>query len=776
VNTSTLRLLPALALSLAACGSAWHRAPKFGSNDDAVQRRYQRTAAANRLASQRRDREASELARKVLSDDPLFVPAWRVRQNVQRRRGRVGVAWHEVQELCARFPDRPEPIYLRSRLITTFTEKQAMVLAALKRYPNSYWLRYALAWCALQRDDRAQARQLLDPLLNSPFPFTDPWILYRHAQESPAAVLATLPRLTRWAKRFPGDGYVAALRYEAGDVRVRLLEDAMRNTPDSRDLARLLRLEKLPAVHRRAIVRACIARPKMTERLIREGRGLRLAELALADGEQEAAEHWLEVSLAGNQPGPMHYGGIVERRAMRELIRLKVRRGDLESAIALYESKLPRALILGGDNLIGARMAALLEGPCRGVSGPPRDLEQAVTCLDVLLEAGWVSEAELLGRYYSGFFPDAAPLARRLSRARRFLRFEAALVDVMERYRREVAAGRGAHLDELFDRLRARSMEELGTDVVGKPAVLKFGTIGMELVDPFGPGLPEWFRSYNRHLLLGRGLGEGFELVVGQKLFERRLPPDPRLPLAGECREVLVESKEILSTSSGTLNDPAGVALWNHYLLDLQSMLKWRYDLLEVERLLVEEGIDNVLADPFPAAGRTSMSRPCQVDRKLIARYKQARPGVDLADEVWGSLLTLLRLHERAHLVEAHRYLPVLSHLGPSIALFVGAGLSSTNLLAGAEGRAECAALAFGADPRLVLSHLAGFLVDPSGPNEGPHTRGFREILRRLVTHWAEDGAPGAEQPENNLLAQLYLMPEQLAVRYAHEIMKEEGW
>ncbi|MFQ5507667.1 MAG: hypothetical protein ACE5F1_23135, partial [Planctomycetota bacterium] len=491
--------------------------------------------------------------------------------------------------------------------------------------------------------------------------------------------------------------------------------------------------------------------------------GLRIALLALADGEPSMAEEWLRAALREPGPGPAEKEGLMLRTAHRELMRLQLQRGDLAAAIAVWESWLPVEQIATGRNLIGPRLRALREGPTRGLKGRPADSKLGAEILGILLRAGWVAEAEILGRSFLRCFPDDAAILALVEEARSFLRFQAELADLFMMNQR-LGTKQVTELRTLLERLRERSVKTLGQDVVG-----------MEMVDPVGAGLPRYMDRYNRHFILGKGLGRGLELVIGIKLSEQRLPPDPALPLAGECREVLIENKEVLSVGESGMEDPAGIALWNHYVLDFRAMSRWHGDQSRILQRLQQQGLARVTEDPFPPQPALSLARPSQVDRKLLGEALLQEPRAD-GESRWEQLFELLRKHERAHLVESHRYLPVFSHLLPALGLFLSSGLSADRLMAGSEGRAECAALAFGARPRLVLSHLASFVSNPAGPAATVHGRGFARILELLLETWKADGAPGARYPDNNLLAQLHLMPEDKAVQYAREVLERQGF
>jgi hypothetical protein len=262
--------------------------------------------------------------------------------------------------------------------------------------------------------------------------------------------------------------------------------------------------------------------------------------------------------------------------------------------------------------------------------------------------------------------------------------------------------------------------------------------------------------------------------LLGQKIVEARLTPSDDLPLLGQCREVVIEDKYFSNADAVGISDPAGIALWNHYVLDLRSMRRWTSDLVEIRDLLTAEGTQAVLDDPFPRVAPLDFTRPSQVNWKLTARAAMQDGWND--ERIWREVYRLLQLHERAHLVDAHRFLPVIHNLGRALWLFGAADLSAESLQSNLEARAECAALAYGADPFLTLAHLSAFVADPSGAQEGVHHIGFRRLLERIVELWHRDGAPGAVDPEANLVAQLHRMPRDKIVQYARQLVREYGF
>ncbi len=732
---------------------------------------YRSALKAEFLRGQGMDEEAEEIVRRLIAQEPLFVPAWRLHQDYLRERGRMARVWQEAEELRERFPDDPEPVYLATRLLSNFEEKVESLNEAYRHYPDSYWILYGLAWCRSFSTDpgqKAWAREVLRRLLKSSKSWPQTWVLYFQSLSSPAEAKKAVPALRKDAEKHPESAILSLLLYQQGSGRLRDLIHTMDRGPKQLGLLSVL-ASASTSKHRRAVLRHIEAHPLLESILLESGGSLVMAELALAEGRVHLAEEWL--SEAARSPrstdSVLRAGHLMTSREV--LILLMLDQGRLGDAIDVYEASLPAFVRKGWDNLEAKRMSALLDGPLRGQKGCPTKVEDCVASLRILQDAGWVDEAQVLGRFYSRTYHGAAALQHILDAGARFLRFEAELVELLRRP--EI---KDWDLQRFLTEARKVSVEIFGQDRVGEPRIHQFPVLGLSFMDPIGPGLPSFFARYNRYFIVGQGLGKGVQFLIARKLGETRLRRSASLPLKWECREILVENKRFTNLEEGGMMDPAGVALWHHYLLDLQMVRAWWRDLLDSSETMAKEGLADILDESAPDVPALSPSRPCQVDRKITAMAVAEVKGDH--EELWRQVFGLLRRHERAHLVEAHRMLPVMNHPFPAIGMALRGGFSASDILAQAEGRAECAAIAHGANPRLGLAHLTSFLPDPGGPRSGPHSQGFQEVLRRMVELWDQEGAPGARRPDSNLYAQLHLMPRDKITEYAKKVSRQIGF
>src|SRR5690606_22233145 len=81
----------------------------------------------------------------------------------------------------------------------------------------------------------------------------------------------------------------------------------------------------------------------------------------------------------------------------------------------------------------------------------------------------------------------------------------------------------------------------------------------------------------------------------------RYLEPGGQLPLAGRCWEVIGEDREIESIQGVLGGDLAGVALLNHYVIDLDAVRDWARAIRARRRVVADDGAA-LLGDPLPEA------------------------------------------------------------------------------------------------------------------------------------------------------------------------------
>jgi tetratricopeptide (TPR) repeat protein len=763
-------LLPFLAACALQGGEPWDE-PLYATD------LYAQALRADLLQNQGDYEAAERITSELLELEPDFVPAWRLRQEYLRTHGHVAQAWAELRELRQRYGENPVTHYLEGRLLADARKQGQHFLQGLMRWPDSFWLRYASNWSLSNRPETSPAlaaRLLLPSALDSRVPWAP--ISVRMANllkaKSPDALRERLRELHR---RFPFDGRIAlglALS-SPRDIKLDLIAEAVEG-----GLSREALITAIAglAPRTRAVMFARLRQqPRSVERLLRGGAVLALADLALRCGHVRQAEDWLrrasELRRANSARTAQQARAQVTQLPEDLLLGLLLDRGELAEAGRRLHAELSQAERDFGQSDLRERFAPLFARPGEELFVPASALD-AERLLDALLRIG---QGELVERLAPGLaerFPAAATtLTSYADEARRFGDFYDRVLMMLSPVDREGRSVLGSGMQKALDQLRELSQDVLGSDVVGTPRLLSFPLAGTFL-DPFGPGLPEWFARHGRYLLLGQLMGEPVGALIGPKLGERRLEPIRGLQLAVDSREVVLRYKEFVSFQRLDTTSVAGLAIWNHFLLDADSAARWTSGAwLQSERY---GQVDGAVAPSGPVVAALCFDRPCQVDWRILFRLRNDR-GWDRR-RMFREVLRLLRLHERAHLVDAQRYLPVTSHLGGAFSLFVRAGFSFEGLLANLEMRAECAALAYGADPQLTLAHIAEFHRAYLRGARTQHAKGFSELARRLVEKWAADGAPGARDPKRNLMAQLDAMPDEHARRYAGEILDQEDF
>ncbi|GEM_PF-2852668 len=702
-------------------------------------------------------------------DHPFWVEVWRLRQDVQLRLGLAGEAWAENEALRDAHPSRPEPIYLRSRLFADLSTKKAFLEGAARSFSGDPWILYGLGWVAAQEGKRTRARSIYRRLRREMPEMPEVELMaYRLA-----GLVRPAPFLARWKEirsRTPTGGLWSVLIALGNPGSLEDLLRGLRDAPEVPELRSRLREILFSPASRGLLYHELLQDPSLAERLLRLPIGAWLPPMAMAEGQPEQALRWWRVRAVSADAGADREVLGRPFGPVRRVTRLLAAQGRIREAIRFWKGILPPGLLPRGRNGIAGRLRALLEGPIS--RREPENPRQAASDLEVLLRAGWVEEALALAGGFRRRWPNSTPLRSLESDAYGFLRFEQALVQLF----REAGRGKDSRfgdLDRILDGIRELSRRILGTDVVGRVRRISFPLLG-ELVDPFGPGLPAYLRRYGRHLLAGSFTGGHRPgLLLGRLLAVSRVEPRPGLPLRGEVREVVLEEK-IFAEDRDPFGKSLGLALWNHYLLDLRMIRKtagfiagkeWEQDRKRAGRLLKQ---------PFPLVDPLDLNHGGQVHRRI--RLLALRETRDPKDR-WKLLLAGLRTHELAHLVDSHHLLPLGFNPVPALRLYLDSGLSRRNLMANLEARAECAALAFGPSPRLILAEMASFVAEDAGGRETPHARGYRRILRGILRLWKEDRAPGAYRPDRNLYAQIHLCPPDALRRYARTLLeKETSW
>ncbi len=689
-----------------------HGVPWRGGPGDAA------VLEARQLADAGRAREALDLLEGVLAEHPRHVDAHRLRQDLLRERGRIGRLRVEADARIHDWAGDPSALYLAGRIEADSAVQRERFEAVLESDPGLFWgwLGYAYAWRGV---DAAFATALYEAL-------------YRRTEGHPVvgvgfgAALRALGRhddaikvyaSLRGATAMPGVGDLGiAESHIAADRRREAwapLLAALAERPADPGVQRLTAsflAGGLPDTQAEQLLDAIVRDSRVARVFAEEGGAGIFAELLARRGDPAAA---LEVLRQAPEPLSPNL-----RRALR---RARLALGDVAGFLGALRLDIPASLLADERNQLRGLWTVLWTGPWSRSPEPLSAGADAVGLVRALRDVGLLEEGELVASLALLEHADrehAGQLGALRDELRRELAFEHALRSAVYRGYEQQSE---QTLDEFLATLAGVSQRILGEDVVGKPSTFEVPLVG-ELVDPFGEGVARHLARYNRHLVLGRRAGGVIEALVMTRVSRIDLDDAGPLGLLGEAREVIGIDRGVEALQGLIGGDLAGVALLNHYVLDLDAVREWADDLVEQRQIVAEDG-SALLTDPVPE--NAGVLDPVDVGWRLAC----LSPVEDSA--MLEAVLDTVRWHERAHLVDSFRYLPPDQNLFRVISLAFEHGFDALSVESSMEGRAETAALAFGAYPRIVLAHVAGFLA--AGDRGGsPHRRGFEELARRL--------------------------------------------
>ncbi|MEO0480246.1 MAG: hypothetical protein AAF196_12265 [Planctomycetota bacterium] len=680
-----------------------------------------------RLANDSGDREeARRLLGRVLDQAPDHVDAHRLEQDMLRAAGRHGRVLHDARQRVDEQPEDSAAWYLLGRAESNDDARWEAFGRALELDPQSFFGWLGVGFLASHTDPvQAEAIFLALDQSTGGHPLVDHNLaaVYSTVGDHEAA----LETWTRMADRELEPGRAALGRAQAllqlsrpaEAFRASLEALALRpHDPAVRRLIELQSVSSLPAQAIEEIVDLMLARPEIREEFLAAGGLDAWVDLLRRTGDgAAAAEALLETEASDNR---------AYRLALLDA-------GAVGPYLDALDRFVPLEIRLAEDNQVRALWSRVLDGPYRRSPRVLDDPSELTGLATALADCGLLEEAERLltvGLLRGGAGDDSARELR--DRLRRELAF---IHNLRRRLYSTFESGGELTLEALLTQLREDSEELLGEDVVGNPTQFEVPFAGA-LLDPFGPGLCAWFRARNLHLLLGARSGGSADGFLVTRVSVRDLDEDGPLPLRGPAKEVLGDAREIRSLRAVLGGDLAGVALLNHYVIDLGAIRDWADGLVRA-RQIARETTDNPLEDPLP-----HVEDPMDPLDAML-RWNFACPLDD--DELFLAVLDLVQWHERAHLADVFYYLPIEDNLGRILGLLFGQGLSPLGVESQFEGRAEAIALAYSAYPSLVLAHIADFV--PKRDSKSSHARGFARLARwlndELDTNRSED-APRA--------------------------------
>lgn len=725
MHASWLWCLPVVVLS--ACGSFADGLPParvegLPWQDTPIDRQARR---ARDLVEQGEAPAALALLADILAAEPRHTDALRLRQDVLRERGRRGVLLAEAERAVGADPNDAIAHYLLGRVVLDPMAKLRSFARAVDLAPQSVWPWLGLAH-SCRATDPERSLAIYERLFHASGAHPLVGVAYAAALRE-AERFDGAARVYEWLQRdarVPGVGdlglaqlgiaqdvrgagwspLLAAMRQRPFDAGVQALVLAWLETGVSSDqLDELLDVLGEDAARWRAFGQG-------------DG-GLVLALLLQRCGQPAAARAAL--SRVATSPATP-----ARRRLLR---RLALGVGDVGAFLRQVREDVPQHVVDVEANQVRGRWLRLLHGPWHE-GDPLATAEQAAQLLTALRDVGWLAEVELAAEAALVRWSGVVAIESLRDEARRELAFEAALRRQL--YRGYQQQDRST-LATVVDRIRDVSVRILGKDVVGTPTTFQAPLVG-EMLDPFVGGLADHLAGYNKHLVLGRRAGGVAEGLLFTRLSIAELPVVTELHLPGRCFEVIGIDRDVKSLGGVLGGDLAGVALLNHFLVDHDAVRDWARSVADRRRIVTADGMA-LSTDPLPSTDRDD---PADVSWRLAMLSPVPDQDLDAA------VLDTIRAHERQHLVDAFRYLPIEQNLWRGLGLLVSFTFSPAAIEAEMERRAELAALATTPHAEIVLAHIADFLAEPGA---SPHHDGFGQLAADLVRELQRMGLTAAE-------------------------------
>ncbi|MEW6744133.1 MAG: hypothetical protein AB1486_15375, partial [Planctomycetota bacterium] len=167
-----------------------------------------------------------------------------------------------------------------------------------------------------------------------------------------------------------------------------------------------------------------------------------------------------------------------------------------------------------------------------------------------------------------------------------------------------------------------------------------------------------------------------------------------------------------------------------------------------------------IMADPMERAasslGRTRLDEPLDVGSRLRLLSVQAHRADGGTPSGYVALVADAILeHEKTHLLDARRFLPLADNLPAKVWLLLRLGFSISRVEAWLEERAQLRALVTARDPRIPLAVACGFLPVSTGEAVA-HAVGYASMVRVLVEELNRSASEyAAIDASRNLLQQL---------------------
>lgn len=430
--------------------------------------------------------------------------------------------------------------------------------------------------------------------------------------------------------------------------------------------------------------------------------------------------------------------------------RLAITNGDYERALRDVVADRFESGFALEDKTNELELRALLESPLRENRG-----KDATACIDTLNRNGLLELAIALGSELLREDPTNRELRDRVTRSIAHRRFVAELHTFFDRsYASQ--DGDQTEFDAFVRAVRRISRDCLGEDVVEPVVRREYVAIG-SFLDPdpeHGSGLARYFDRFGQFLVVGQRALGGIDGYLLTKIGSRRIEQGgkPVLRVLGE--ELLIPSR--IEAKGGEI---AGFALETFIVLNVdraraaaeRTRRAWndRVTAASSEPGALEDEIE-LAASP---AERVALSEPGSVVlRTLLRSYGAFLGNGGRPAEYDGLMLDAVETHERAHIADAHEFLPLFDDVSRKVGILAENGFSGANVEAWLEGRAQLEALAAAADPRIALAELLRDL--PSRVSSPPHSVGYYDVAEQLVQLIEESGSSTPEIDLSRVIVQ----------------------
>jgi len=699
-----------------------------------------RNVEAARQMMQRNDyAEALATINEVLSIQPRHVDAHRVRQQLLQSRGRGGLLAWEAEQRLQQHPNEAWAHYLSGRLNPDNGRKLTAFRRAVELDDSFFWGWFGLAFVKRSTDPKlatAIYKRLYRVSKGNRLVALAYGGLLRKGVSTPKAVQV----FTALEKQAPGLGAIGLaqthLTSGAASRAWPHVLAGLRERPFDlvvHDLIRRYLGQGLADDRVQEFLDVLRQDPATSDTFARDDIGL-LAGLFYRVGEGHAALEVLLKKQGRRSPG--------ERTL---LLTLLLNAGDVAGYLRELRQGFPSPLLDDEANQVRGPWVTLLRGPWMRRNDPLDQPSAALELISAMVDVGLLEDAQRLssmvllrfgspeagnGGGAGGTGQDAslAGVRRLRTEIRREIAFESGLRRLINKNYTYFARKGEAPQDLTYflEDVRKLSQRTLGKDVVGHPPVFQVPFVG-RLVDSFGKGLGQHLARYNKHLVLGQRNSRPVEGMMLTRLSLTVVDPEEGIKLPANCREVVGERREIAPLLQ---HDLAGIALLNHYVIDMDQVRSWAATLLEQRDIARADGM--LLRDRLPEKPEPNL--PLDVEWRL----NLMSPVEDSAMEI--AVLDLIRWHERGHMVDFSYFLPPTMHPWRSLALLFRNGLSAARVAGEFEARAEVVALARSPHTRLVMAHIAGFLAGDAGTS--PHADGFRRLARRFAAELKKQHQP----------------------------------